>query len=63
MSDQRDDDVQRYQASIEARARALVAHHPELADDVEAYVLKERDECVVLETQTQCVTLMLERAG
>lgn len=52
----------RYQAWIDARARELILREPGLAGEIEAYLRKEREESLLLETRIQCATWMIERA-
>lgn len=52
---------QRYQSAIEQRGRALALSKPELAEHIEAYVEKERQECAILERDVICATWLLKR--
>jgi SAM-dependent methyltransferase len=52
----------RYMSWIEGRAQQLRTREPQLNEDLDLFLQKERDEILLLETRLQCVTWMIERA-
>lgn len=50
-----------YQGRIERRGHALAERAPELAEDIEAYIEKERAECAIIEKDIQSAMWLLER--
>ena len=53
----------RYIAWIEQRAAELAERHPQHADAFRAYVLKERQECEILQNRVDCATWLLRRTA
>ncbi len=53
----------RYMSWIERRTRELRAREPELSEDLDHFLRKQREEILLLETGLQCVTWMIGRAS